>query len=1228
MPSLTLACVFLLALAAGTARAQEARGSITGKVTDPQGAVIAAAAVSVLNTETNAVSRTATNETGYFEVNLLNPGAYSLTVEAAGFKKFVRAGLVLNVAGRLDIEAQLQVGQLVETVEVTAAAPLLDTTTASGGRVIDNRQIMQLPFADMNPFALSALAPGMQWTGQPEYNRPFDNGGTSAFNTMGGVGQNEYTIDGAPATGTDRRVAFVPPSDAVEEFKLETTTFDSSYGHTSGATINVMTKAGTNRYHGSLYDQHWQQRWNATPHFTRLAWEDQVRRGRLKPTDPKQATGRSNNFGGTLGGPVFIPGLYHGRDKLFFFFSYNGIYQTKAETTSSINRSVPKMAWRQGDFSDLQAIDAVRYTVYDSRTAVLRDGRVVRQPFPGNKGVPVLNPVYGFYTKLYPAPNDVPGLVSPEGANNYYAMAMPKDERFNSIVHRTDYNLSERRRVFARWYWNHRLADEYDWTYESARGLHTNGLTRINRGLGGDYIWTLGSASVLDIGASWMRFSSGSVRPIQIKYKPSDVGLPKYIDEKAGDYHALPQINFNNIESIGDSYPFIGSRGTTGEVKVSLNTLRGNHSLKYGWQERRYWYTAGSPGDSSGSFSFSNSYMRQADNTTTASNRGLEWAAFMMGLANGTGISTNDSAYWSTRYRALYVQDDWRAARRLRFNLGLRYEREGGITERFNRGLAAGFDFGRAPPFAQAVQAVYASNPLSELPPEKFILRGGNYYLGQPYKTYTNGTHHWLPRVGVVYQLDGKTVLRGGYGWYYDTFNVNNSRPSQDGYSQGTGTIITSDNGLTFCCGIGPISNLSATRNVMTDPFPVRADGSRFQIPYRNTLGIDMRQGRGYDFTPRDYSPSWQQRWRFGLQREISKDMVIEVSYNGARSKIWVGQTINYLPRQYWATGDVRQQAVDDDLNRNIPSPFNIRNFPELERTHPLLYGYWRNVGFFNSVNIRKHNLLRAFPNMNGLSGLRPGVSFDDAQGTNRYHDLQLQFERRMVRGFQTSVVYTRAYGVEEDYYANQFDERLSERFNNDVRPHRFVWTAIYELPFGKGRKWVAAGPLQHLAGGWELSLIYQYQTVPATDWGNRFFYGDLAKLRELFNHGDVHARDIHMWFDPSLTYISGTGPIPAGFTGFEGRSALQPGSFHVRVFPPRLDALRNDGIRKWDVKFLRRFRIGERLNTNFSVDLLNATNHTNFSGVSTDPTSRNFGRVTSQRGLSRMIQFNLRVDF
>ncbi len=1225
---ITLAVLLCLGVSAW---AQDSRGSITGRVVDPQAAVIPGATLTATNQQTNAVSKTVSNQTGYYEFNLLNPGHYTLTAEAPGFRRHVQTGIEVNVASRLDVEVQLQVGQLAETVEVTAVLPLLDTTTASGGRVIDNRQIMQLPFSDMNPFALSALAPGMQWTGQPEYRRPFDNGGTSAFNTMGGVGSNEYTIDGAPVTGTGRRVGFVPPSDAVEEFKLETTTFDAAYGHTSGATINVMSKSGTNAYHGSLYDQHWQQRWNATPHFTRLAHDDAVRQGRVSKDAQKQGTGRSNQFGATLGGPVRVPKLYNGTDKFFFFFSYNGIYQSKAETTESINRTVPKLNWRQGDFSDLLAIDAVRYTVYDPRSARQEGSRVVRTPFPGNRGVPVLNPVYKFYEPLYPKPNDVPGLVSPEGFNNYLAVAMPKDERFNSLLNRFDYNASDRHRFFTRWYWNHRLADEYDWTYETKRGLHTNGLIRINKGAGAGYLWTMSNTTIMDIGVSYTRFNEGNDRPIQTAFKPTSVGLPAYMDAKADKYHTLPQMTIEGVETVGAGYPAIGTRGSTGEAKVQMTTVRGNHSLKYGYQERRYWRTSEGPGSSAGNFTFNNLYMRQADNTTTASNTGLAWAAFMMGLPSGISIATNDTAYWSTRYRALYIQDDWRLTNKLRLNLGLRYEREGGLTERFNRALSGGFLFDYVPVFASLAQAAYARNPIPEMPASQFVLRGGAEYLGTRFKTYSDGTHHFLPRAGLVYQLNPKTVLRTGYGWYYDTRNVNNDTASQDGYSQGTSTIMTTDLGLTFCCGVGAISNLSAVRNPMVDPFPaVRTNGARFDTPYGNTLGSLMRQGRGFDFLPRDFSPDWQQRWRFGIQREITSNMALEVSYNGAFSKIGVVQRLNFLPAQYWATGLTRNQALDDDLNRNLPNPFHINNLAALRTSDPTAFNWMATQGFFTGSNIRKHALLRPYPNMGsgGVNGIREGLTYRDTRGNNLYHDLQIQFERRFARGFQTSVMYTYAHGSESDVYDNEFDLTPVYRPQNAIRPNRIVWTAIYELPFGKGRRWVTDNPIQHLIGGWQLSWIYQYQDGNVTGWGNRFFYGNLDQLESLFKHDQMRRQSIHQWFDPSIAHTTGSGAIPSGFTGFEGRSALQPGSYHVRVFPTRLTSLREDGIRNWDVKVKRNFRITEQLRATFDVDLLNATNHTNFSGPNTDPTSRLFGRVTSQRGLSRVLQFNLRVEF
>jgi len=1195
--------------------------------------------VVITNVETNTASPSTTNESGYFEVRFLTPGKYSIAVEAAGFRKSVRAGLTLSVAGRLDIEFSLQVGQVTETIEVTAAAPLLDTATASGGRVIDNRQIMQLPFGDLNPFALTAMAAGMQTSGAAAERRVFDIGGTSqSFRTMGGVGQNEYTMDGAPVTGTSRRVGFVPQADAVQEFKIETTPFDASYGHTTGAVVNVMIKAGTNTHHGSLYDQHWQQRWNASLHFTGIAFQEAVRTGKKKPGDAKEPAGRSNNLGGSIGGPVRIPKLYNGRDKFFYFFSYSGYYQSRVDS-EDINRTVPKMAWRQGDFSDLLAVDAVKYTVYDPRSARQEGSRVVRTPFPGNKGVPLLNPLYKFYAALYPQPNDVPGVVTADGVNNYLATNTPKNADYDSFINRYDYNLTDRQRLFGRWFWMNYLETASDWTYETMPGLQTSGLTRLSRGVSLSYVWSPSSRETLDISPSWTHTDQGRKKPVQTRFRPTDVGLPAYMDQRAGQYHTLPYLQVGGIATVGAPYPTKPeSRGSTGMLRVSLTSIRGDHSFKYGWEERRYWYVSAGPGFSSGNFSYDNLYTRQADNTTTASNLGLGWAAFMMGVPSTMFIDTNTNGYWSTRYRSFFFQDDWRVSSKLRLTLGLRYEREGGITERFNRGMDGGFLFDAKLPFTDLVQAAYARNPLNELPASQFRVLGGTEYLGTTHHTISNGTHHLLPRIGVVYQLNAKTVLRSGYGWYYDTFNGNNSTApgqtalggtpsSQRGYSQRTDTAVTNTNGLTFCCGVGAAQNLSAASNLLVDPFPVRADGTRFDEPYGNKLGLIAHAGAGYTFTPRDFRPARQQRWRIGIQRELTPQMAIEVSYNGAASRIPVNQTVSFLPQQYWATGSTRNSALDNELNRTVPNPFNISNLQPLQNSDPLLYNYLRTQSFFTSATIRKHQLLRAFPQMNGLIGLRPAVSFGDSYGGNRYHDLEVQFERRFSRGLQTAVIYTRATGELSDRYLNEVDAQPHWHMNNNVRPHRLVWNAIYQLPFGKGRRWLTRGLPQHLVGGWGFSWIYQYQSGPATTWANRFFYGDLNQIAGLLKHDEIHSKDLHLWFDPTARY-TGTGAVPSGFQGFEGRSASQPGQFHVRVFPTELASVRADGMRLWDVKLLRAFRITERLTANFSVDMLNATNHTNFGTPNTDPTNVNFGRVVSQLGMGRTHQFNLRLEF
>jgi hypothetical protein len=264
---------------------------------------------------------------------------------------------------------------------------------------------------------------------------------------------------------------------------------------------------------------------------------------------------------------------------------------------------------------------------------------------------------------------------------------------------------------------------------------------------------------------------------------------------------------------------------------------------------------------------------------------------------------------------------------------------------------------------------------------------------------------------------------------------------------------------------------------------------------------------------------------------------------------------------------------------------------------------------------------------MNGLTGLRPGVSFTDSMGGTRYHDLEVLFEKRYSRGFHTSVMYTYSNSETQDYYLNEFDALPSYEANNLTRPHRLVWSAIWEVPFGKGRRWAQTSPIRLVVGGWQLSWVYQFQSGPPTSWGKYFYYGDLDKIGDAFKHGEAHSKDVHLWFDPSISY-RGTGAVPSGFTGFEGRAAYQPGTFQQRVLPARLGSLQADGLRGWDVKILRRFRFAERANFSIAGDILNLTNHTNFGAPNTNPTNMDFGRVTSQQGAGRTVQLAARLEF
>jgi hypothetical protein len=1274
-------------LASMTAIAQETRSTILGTVKDQSGAAISGATVDVTNTETNTTAKLSTNSSGYFEAPYLLPGVYSITVTAQGFKRHVQQGYTLTVNSRQNVDISLEIGAAQESVTVTASAALLETTSGSGTSSLEGRQISDLPVMSNSAILLARGAPGMQWTAQPNYLGMHSNAGGSAVGAVGGVGGNEFSLDGVPNMAQGRRTGYLPYTDTVAEFKVETAPFDASKGHTTSATISLSTKSGGNDYHGQLTWQHWQQRLNATQITTNAGYWGRIRQAEaagntalaeeLKSQSP-QPSGRSNNWAASAGGPVRVPWLFNGRDKLFFFFGYNAAKDVKTEEANQVNRTVPSDAHRRGDFSDLLKLDPVRFQIYDPRTAQRVTGGacgkdsagrditcVVRQPFPNNQ-VPILNPMYKFYEALYPRANNVPGVVSAEGRNNYLASATPFNWDYKAFTNRIDLQLTPKQRMFGKWsYSNFNPEDRGDWTYETARGLLQNGLVRKNVGVTFDHVYTFNSTTIFNWSVAWNRFIEGSAsNEVQTSFPPSSVGLPSYIDDKAGPFIHLPNLDFsdNSYSEFTRGFPGFG-RFSVGTVRGELSKYIGTHSLRFGVDLRQSWRASNGPGNASGSFSYNNSFVRQAQNTTNAQIIGLEWAAFMLGVPSGVSISTNDDLYLSNKFYSGYVQDDWKLSSKLTVNLGLRYELEGGFRERFNRGLA-GFDLEAQLPISQAAQEAYAKLPASILalrPASDFVVKGGSLYLGKDGapETVNNAQPAWMPRVGFAYQLDDKTVLRGGWGMFFDTNNVLNDGLNQLGYNRGTGTVITNDNGETFLhdtlASPKCLADITQCHTILDDPFPVRPNGTRFEVPLGNALGVMATQGRALNFLDRDWKRARQHRFRIGLQRQFGSAIAIEVAYLGSRTdQIQTERRLSALPAKYFATGLIRNNALANDLNTQVTNPFNIKNFASLATSHPLVHADMNTQGFFTNNNIAKHQLLRPFPNLSPGDGLENGR---DPSGEQKYNHLEVTATKRFSRGYSFQVSYLWSSNLDRTARANEFDELPTWRPTNNSAPHNLSVNFIYEFPFGKGRKWLSDNKwLGAIVGGWQISGIYNKQSGRVYDLGNWFYYGD--DLRDIAK--DTKDQTADAWFNWQLFPGASRDFSASNRTAYEARirslvpasvlqqmgnicgsgnnqpcaysnvvpNNFQPNSFHVRVFPNRLNWLRGQGKNQLDANILRRFPVTEKHTLEFRLDMINTFNHVLWDNPNTDINSSNFGRVTTQWNTPRFIQFQLRYVF
>jgi len=848
--------VFLALVCAAAAMAQDTRGMIFGTVVDPSSSAIAGAKVTVTNTETNVSQRYQTNNTGYYEASLLIAGKYRVSVEATGFKRSVREGIELPVGSRLQVDFKMEIGDLSESISVMADAPLLETNTVTSGQVYNSRSIMNLPVLSISTVLFAKLAPGMAVGGVNNYVSLHSHTNAAGIAPPGAAGRNEWLIDGTPNQGVQRRIAYLPYNDTIEEFKVETANFDASTGHTSGLNVIMMSKAGTNELHGTATEQHWQQRWQALPFFVKQQYYakiaaaeaagDKALADQLR-NSPKQSSGHSNNYGVTVGGPVVIPKVINGKNKLFFFFSFNGFKDNKAEEASQLNKTVPTALNRKGDFSDLLQVKngATLYQIYDPLSVRLdpaRPGHLIRDPFAGNvlPASRMISPAASFYQKIYPLPNASPADPSMEPVNNYRSVGQMSLWDYKAYTGRYDYQHSNNHRFFGRWSYNDWNDGSGNWTYETIDGLFVTGANRHNHGAAVDWVWTKSAATLVNATFSSNEYREGSSIPALKQYKPSQVGLPKYLDDRAGDQHVLPLMLINGYQQLGTVYPGNFDKYQTISAKIDLSHIRGNHTLRTGFDVRELKRTGGGGAVTSGAFAFDNTFPRRNDDTyTPAGNIGHSWAAFLMGIPTLAQNTVSDTYATHSPIYSWYGQENWRATPRRTLSAGLRLEYELGLTERYNR-MLTGFDTTAKLPITDLAQAAYAVKPVPEKDPKDFSVLGGSLYagVGNTPREWVRPELMWMPRVGAAYRLNDSTALRGGYGLFYNSFNAFENTPNQLNYTRDTLVASSNDYGLSWVMG-NPGQGVAP----LSDPFPLRSDGTRFDSPLGNALGLNAVTG-------------------------------------------------------------------------------------------------------------------------------------------------------------------------------------------------------------------------------------------------------------------------------------------------------------------------------------------------------------------------------------------------
>ena len=1235
-PQRVIAVALFVLVAAGAALAQSDRGTIAGTVLDSSGGAVDKATITVTSTETGANYGATTGPTGGFRIPDVRVGTYDVSASAPGFKIEKKTGVVVQVNSTASLEFSLQAGDVKETLTVVADAPAIQTETSDIGTVVGSKQIEELPLA-LNGTGQSHLRSAESFVfltpGTVGPGTFSDSASSGIFESKISGGQNlgtEVILDGASIAHAELGPTFdenAPSVEAISEFKITTSTISAEFGRTSGGVESFTTKSGTNSYHGSAFDLLHNDKLNAVP------WNNISNGSDVKPRD------HQNDYGGSLGGPVWIPKLYNGHDKTFFFFSWEQYRNNQGGTNVT---TLPTDAERQGDFSALLGgptgltnpcdnTPVRKGQIFDPSTASCPTGFVGgRIAFPGNKITtisPVAQKVLSFLT-VHPNPS----VADPLRNNFIFNSTNPILDTTMSF--RIDQNWGNSNKFF--FSYSSRDQEQFNGTQAVPPPLDTNFFkSRFSHYLRFGWDKTVSSSLLNHFNVGFNRlYDPSKADSFTGQDWPQTLGIP-------GASGVLFPVFIFHASALNIGYQ--GFSAGNFDVAIpnglivsdSVTWIKSRHAFRFGFEWRASQFSRFNNTNTSPAYDFNNFQTAFAANDNQS---GDPFASFLLGLPQKENARFSSVIpRWNQNYYAAYVQDDYKFRKNLTFNLGFRYDVD---TPRHEaHGAQSVLDLNTPNPGAGGTLGalIYGSNATGA-------------------KTYYK---NFGPRIGFAYapeKLFGRlsqTVVRGGYGIYHAALFY-----TDFGDSLGSGASINP----TFASPNNFSPVLVGGKGSLDTGFPAFAPPTNAQDPA--LLNGNFQGSPSYAGASNGRS-GMVQNWSLEIQHQLTSDLIFSVGYVGNHAT-----HLNSNLQQLNAI-DPKFLSLGLKLNDKVTSAAGQATLATLGVTVPT----WFETLYGPSGSDLVGQLLLPFPQyQSGGPGSAGGINTNcclENLGQSTYNALQAKLERRFRNGLNLLASYTysktltdadsayaglTAFGSSDTFTAqNPRDLKSEKALSYQDVPHAFVLSYLYELPVGKGKKFLNKGGfVDKMVGGWQVGGVQRYQSgapfIPFTSDAHNTQFGT-ANTRLSRIPGVPLLAPNAASYNPFLGG-SGCTPNPNGSGTFLPQSTnnffncgafLDPNATNLvaqrgytfgnlsKVF----GNVRSPSYMNEDFSLIKRFTLYEAHVLSFKADFVNLFNRHTFARGDGCVTCDSFGRPGAQFGGSpssvngqKIIQLTFRYQF